>query len=212
MNLIKKIAKLAREYFKTAKGSHDFDHTLRVYQLCLHLGKKEKANLEILKIAALLHDIGREEEDSCRGKICHAAKGAVLAQKILQDLKVDSKKIDQVFHCIETHRFRGSKKPESKEAKILFDADKLDSIGAIGVARAFLFAGEIGAKLHEKDIIPEKIKQYSRSDSAYREYLVKLKKVKTRMLTKEGKRLAKVRHAYMQGFFERLNREISGDF
>lgn len=211
MNLIKQITKRTKGFFSNSRGSHDWEHTLRVYNLCLRIGKKENANTEILKISAILHDIGREHQDKCNGKICHAERGAVLARELLSEFKFNQDKIDKIVHCIETHRFRGNKIPNSKEAKILFDSDKLDSIGAVGIGRAFLFAGEIGARLHNKDIDIDKTKVYSKDDTAYREYLVKLRKVKGRMLTKEGRRIANERHKFMVEFFERLNKEVGGD-
>lgn len=208
-NLIEKIQQVAKEQFSSARGSHDFEHTMRVYNLCLHIGKKEKADLEILELSALLHDIGRNEEDKKKGKICHAEKGAEIAEKILK--KFFYNKIPEVLHCIRSHRFRGKNIPISKEAKILFDADKLDSIGAVGIGRAFLFAGEHGAKLHNKEIDVLLTKEYSKEDTAYREFMVKLQHVKDRMLTKEGQNLAKERHKFMIDFFKRLKKEVKGD-
>ena len=86
----------------------------------------------------------------------------------------------------------------------------MDAIGAIGIGRAFLFAGEMGAKFHEKDVDIEKTKEYSKEDTAYREFIVKLRKIKDRMFTKEGKRIAKERHKFMVNFFDRLNKEVDG--
>jgi len=137
-NLFKKIKREAREYFKGAKGSHDWSHVERVYKLSLKIGKKEMANLKILKLAAILHDIGRKYQDEAKGEINHAEKGADLAKEILQKHGFEKEMIEKITHCIETNRFRGNKKPKSKEAKILFDADKLDAIGATGIGRAFL--------------------------------------------------------------------------
>lgn len=211
MNIIQKIEKEARKHFKGKKSSHDWEHTERVYNLALHIGKKEHANLEILKLAALLHDIARHEEDKTGGKIDHAKKGAILAEEILKNYKVPAKKISQITHCIETHRFRGKLIPKTKEARTLFDADKLDAIGAIGIGRAFFFACEVGAKIHNKkgtNIL--KTKEYSEEDTAYREFIVKLQKVKSRMLTREGKKLASKRHKFMVEFFTRLNKETEG--
>lgn len=208
MNVIQSVSKQAKKMSFGSRGSHDWDHTLRVYNLCLRLGKKGKANMEILKLAVLLHDIGRKYEDKCNGKICHAEKGAILAKNLLLKLKVNKEKIDKIIHCIETHRFRGNKIPLSKEAKILFDADKLDSMGAVGIGRAFLFAGEIGAKLHNKKV--NETTAYTKEDTAYREYIFKLRKIMGRMLTREGKRLAKERHNFMVNFFNRLNHEVDG--
>lgn len=209
-NLFEKIKKEAQEYFRGAKGSHDWSHVERVYNLALKIGKKEKADLEILKLAVILHDIGRKRQDEVNGKIDHAEIGAKLAREILEKYNLENKKIGRIIHCIETNRFRGDKKPESKEAKILFDADKLDAIGATGIGRAFLFAGEIGAKLHNKKVDIEKTEEYSKEDTAYREFMVKLRKIKDRMFTREGKKIVKERHKFMVNFFNRLNKEVNG--
>lgn len=209
--LLKKIKAESNKYFKSAKGSHDFEHTQRVYNLCMHIGKKEKAKLEILKYSAILHDIARGEQDKVNGKICHAKTGAKRAKEILIKHNFDPKKIEEIIHCIASHRFRGKSKPISKEAKVLFDADKLDSIGAVGIGRAFLFAGEIGAKLHNKGVDIGKTKSYTKEDTGYREFMVKLRYVKNRMLTREGRRLAIERHNFMVEFFKRLNREVDGN-
>jgi uncharacterized protein len=200
----------AKRFFRSARGSHDWDHTQRVLGLCLRIGKKERGNLEILRLAALLHDIGRSAEDRSNGKICHSQAGASMAGKILKAHGVAKETTEGVIHCIQTHRFRKRAVPISKEARILFDADKLDSIGAVGIGRAFLFAGEVGARLHNKDINLRKTKPYTKEDTAYREYLIKLRKIKDRIFTEEGKRIARERHRFMVEFFERLNRETDG--
>ncbi len=211
MDLFTQIRKETKHYFVNAKGSHDWQHTERVYNLCMHIGEKENADLEILKLAALLHDIGREYQDKTNGEVCHAEKGAHLAREVMERHDVDKEKVDEVIHCIECHRFRGDRIPQSKEAKVLYDADKLDSIGAVGIGRAFLFAGEVGAYLHNVGVDIEKTKPYTKEDTAYREFAVKLSKVKDSMLTEEGKRLAEERHHYMEEFFNRLNREVEGE-
>ncbi|PIP30939.1 phosphohydrolase [bacterium (Candidatus Howlettbacteria) CG23_combo_of_CG06-09_8_20_14_all_37_9] len=211
MELVKKVEEEVREFFSDTFGCHDWDHIERVYHLCLHIGKKEKADLEILQLAALLHDIGRKKESELNGKVCHAEVGAKLAREILEKYKVAEDKMIKIIHCIETHRFRGSKVPKSKEAKILFDADRLDSIGAIGLARAYVFAGELNAKVHDKHVDIEKTKSYTKDDTGYREFLVKLRHVKERMLTEEGKRIAEARHDFMEHFFERINLEVDGE-
>jgi uncharacterized protein len=210
MDLITRIKADAKRFFSNAKGSHDWEHTERVHNLCVHIGKEEKADMEVLRLAALLHDIGREDQDRLNGEVCHAERGAVLARELLRGYKVEEGKIDRIVHCIETHRFRNSKAPQSKEAKILFDADKLDAIGATGIGRAFLFAGEVGAKLHNKDIDVEKTEPYTEEDTAYREFMVKLRKISDRMLTLQGRRIAEERHKFMAEFFDRLNKEVEG--
>jgi uncharacterized protein len=210
MAIIDKVRVIAKRIHDSSKGSHDWEHTVRVYELAVHIARKEKVGLLVVKLAALLHDISRKIEDKSGGKIDHALEGARQSVGILKSLKVSDDIIARVAHCIETHRFRGTKLPVLKEAKILFDADKLDSIGAVGIGRAFLFAGEVGAKLHNKrkDIL--KTKPYTEEDTAYREYMVKLRHVKEKIMTKEGKRLAIVRHAFMENFFARLDKETAG--
>ena len=205
------IAERAKGFFSHAGGSHDWEHTLRVRNLCLRIGEEEKADMEILTAAALLHDIGRVQQDSANGAVCHAEVGAMLAERLLRELQFPEKKIADVVHCIESHRFRGRAKPRTKEAKILFDSDKLDAIGAVGIGRTFLFAGEVGARLHNKDADIDKTRPYSSEDTAYREYMLKLRHIKDRLLTDEGRRIAEARHAFMVGFFERLNKEVDGE-
>jgi uncharacterized protein len=207
---VSRIREEAGAFFRSARGSHGKDHTERVFKLCLRIGRKEQADLGVLKLAALLHDIGREEEDRSQGRICHGRSGADLAKEILGRHGCDAATIEAVVHCIRTHRFRKGGRPRSLEAHVLFDADKLDSIGAVGVGRAFLFAGEIGARLHDKAIQVARTKPYTREDTAYREYLVKLRRVRDRMTTGEGRRIAAGRHRFMAAFFARLNKETDG--
>lgn len=200
----------AKACFENAAGSHDWSHVERVLTLSKKIGEKEGADLQVLELAALLHDVGRQEQDEARGKVCHAEIGARKAAAILKEEGFDEATIKAVVHCVETHRYRNSKKPESLEARVLFDADKLDSIGAIGIARDYLFAGEIGARLHDPRIDVGKTEMYSKDDTGYREFLIKLRFVKDKLLTAEGKRIGKERHEYMVDFFGRLNKEAEG--
>ncbi len=209
-NNILKLEQIVTKHFLQAKGSHDYEHTKRVYNMCMHLAKVEKADLTIVQYAALLHDIGRSEQDKNKGKIPHEKIGANMAKEILKDMGIEKGIIDQVTHCILTHRYREKTHPETNEAKVLFDADKLDAIGAIGIGRAFVFAGELGAVVHNKGVDILKTKSYSKDDSAYREYLVKLIHVKDRMYTHEGIKLANERHEFMVAFFQRINLEVDG--
>jgi len=209
-DLLSAVKEKARPYFVNARGSHDWSHTERVYRLCLQLAARLGADPQVVGAAALLHDIGRREQDESKGEVCHAEAGARLARAILRDLGLDQELIGRVIHCIETHRFRGAKAPQTLEAKVLFDADKLDSIGAIGIGRAFQFAGEVGARLHNGGIDLDATRSYSREDTAYREFSVKLCKIKDRMLTAEGARMAEQRHRFMVDFFQRLDEETAG--
>ena len=133
-----------------------------------------------------------------------------MAGILLKKYNYNQEVIDKVIHCIETHRFRNNKHPASIEAQVLFDADKLDSIGAVGIGRAFLFAGEVGAKLHNKNADIHNTKPYTEEDTAFREYMVKLRFIIERICTKEGMRLAIQRHNFMEEFFIRLNKEVEG--
>jgi len=208
--VLEAVRKEAQAFFRASRGSHGWDHTERVYELCHRIGRKEGADLDTLRLAALLHDIGRAQEDRSNGKICHAERGAIMARGILKKQGVDEARTAAVVRAIETHRFRGRFVPDTLEGKILFDADKLDSIGAVGIGRAFLFAGEVGAMLHDPKIKVRDTKPYTKEDTAYREFLVKLTRIKVRMFTPEGKRIARERYDYMAGFFRRLNRETAG--
>ncbi|HCC59901.1 MAG: hypothetical protein A2402_00730 [Candidatus Staskawiczbacteria bacterium RIFOXYC1_FULL_37_43] len=213
--IIEEVKEKAKEFFVSASGCHDWSHVERVYNLALRIAKKEKADINVIKLAAYLHDVGRREEMQSKGKICHAEKGVELAEKILEKYNLDKETIENIKHCILVHRFRNDHKPATIEAKILFDADKLDSIGAVGVGRDFLFAGSSGSNClytgNEKKLVKNaRDFSYSKEDSALLEYYFKLKKVKSKILTKTGKKIAEERHNYMVDFFKRFELEIKG--
>lgn len=208
---IDKIKEFARKLFQGVRGSHDWEHTLRVCRLCKRIGPLEGADMEVLLTAAYLHDIGRSYQDSSGGAICHARKGAQLAWPLVRELPFSEERKKNIIHCIKSHRFRGNNAPKTREAKVLFDADKLDAIGAVGVARAFLFAGEVGARLHNPGIDLKDTKPYSKNDTGFREFKVKLCKIKDRILTQEGRKLAAERHAFMEEFFKRFIQEHEGE-
>jgi uncharacterized protein len=208
--LLDSVAREAAEAFAGARGSHDWEHTLRVLGLCRQIGPREQADMVVLCAAAYLHDIGRAAQDRSNGGVCHAAKGAEMAAAILAPLDLEARRKENIIHCVRTHRFRGGQIPGTIEARVLFDADKLDAIGAVGVARAYLFAGELGARLHNPDLAPDQAAAYSKNDTGHREYVVKLSKIKGRIMTAEGRRLAEARHDSMVRFFERFLDEYSG--
>jgi len=200
----------AQRCFDKASGSHAWDHTLRVFRLCEIMGPAENADMDVLGAAAYLHDIGRTLQDTSSGAICHAEKGAQMAEPMVAALPLSKKQKQNIIHCVRSHRFRNQHKPATIEAKVLFDADKLDAIGAVGVARAFLFAGEVGARLHNPDLDAESTRPYSVDDTGYREFKVKLCKIKDRMLTAQGRKWARERHAFMDDFFIRFLAEYEG--
>lgn len=208
--LLDALHRISEQYCLQEGGSHGPDHSERVLQTAMAMGRTMNARLNILAPAALLHDIGRNQESRSRGDICHAERGAEMVIPLLRKLDYSEADITAICHCIRGHRFRSATKPESLEAKILFDADKLDSIGAIGIGRAFLFAGQIGARLHNAELDPADTDSYSTEDTAYREFQVKMSRVRGRMLTPIGQQLAGRRHEFMEIFFAELNREIYG--
>lgn len=202
-----------RELLLSMPSCHDWDHTLRVRQTARKLAEAEHADQLLVDYAALLHDIGRLQELKDQGKTCHAALGAEMAGKVLADLGIMIPEfIEQVAACVRTHRYRGrtAEKPASLEAKVVFDADKLDSLGAIGLARAFHFAGRIGARVHNSEEEALNSKSYSSEDSAYREFLVKLRHLPKAMLTESGRKFAEKRYLLMQDFFHALEQECNG--
>ena len=164
-----------------------------------------------MRFGAILHDVARPEELASGGKLCHAMLGAEKSLRILREEGCDDEQFAaHVSEIVRTHRYRGDLKPATPEARIVYDADKLDSLGAFGVARAFHFAGRIGACLHNSEAEALASESYSSQDSAYREYLVKLRKLPDHLLTDTARSLAAERAAFMKAFFDRLNAEQEG--
>lgn len=208
------LVRRARATLAANPACHDWDHTLRVVRTALHLASVEGADADVVECAALLHDIGRPSELADQGRTCHAEHGAVLAAELLRELKLGTPAfVRRVAACVATHRYRNrtGPGPAGIEAKVVFDADKLDCIGAVGIGRAFHFAGRIGARLHNTAAAALNAASYSREDTALREYLVKLRHIHECMLTAEGRRLAAARYRFMVAFFARLDTETRGD-
>ena len=199
--------KKARQYYKGADAVHDFDHILRVLALAERLACAEGADLGIVRAATLLHDVARGRGDRLIAD--HAQAGAEIARQLL--VNHPPEKVEAVAHAIAAHRFRTGPAPQTLEARVLHDADKLDAIGAIGVARAFAFGGHEGQRLWA-EVSPD----YQESETTrhvhtpVHEYAVKLVKIKDRLLTESARRLAGERHAFMVAFFEQLEREVRG--
>ena len=190
-------------------AGHDYDHTLRVMKNArLLLSEEPEADGETVTFAALLHDCARPEEHASKGKVCHAKRGAEIAFELLQQQGLPLEFCKAVSEAVRTHRYRDGIKPCTPEGKVLFDADKLDSLGAVGLGRAFLFAGACGARVHNTAEEALTGEPYGVEDTAYREYLVKLRHLPDAMLTPAGRRLGKERVEFMTAFFERLDGEI----
>ena len=202
----------AREYYRGAESGHDFDHVLRVCALAERLARAEGADLEIVRAAALLHDIARADEDAT-GSGDHAQMAAERARALLIARGAPTDRADAIAHAIAAHRFRSSTPPDTLEAKILFDADKLDSIGAIGIARAYAISGVLNQQLWS-EIEPDAVAtrdQHNSNHTAAAEFTVKLSKVRERVHTAAARQIADERHAYMADFFARLGREVRGE-
>ncbi|MCD6426848.1 MAG: HD domain-containing protein [Caldisericaceae bacterium] len=209
-----------------SSSAHDLEHTFRVLKLAKRIAEKEgKVNMEVIELAALLHDIARVKEDSDKtGNTDHAVLGAEMARKILSDLGYPNETVDAVCHAIRTHRFRGENVPETIEAKILFDADKLDAIGAVGIARAYMIAGERGEPLYrevsdldaykKENLVGGKLNGRIKDISKHSvniEYETKFKKIPGRLFTETARKIAKDRLEFMAQYFGRLKKEIEGE-
>jgi uncharacterized protein len=175
-----------------AGGSHGMDHTERVYRLCSRIGLEEGAELGILLPAALLHDIARPLEKA-RG-LPHEQEGARMAGEYLRSIGFDPGRISRITAAIRTHRFTSREQPGSLEARVLSDADKLDAMGAVGIARTFLRAGEHGGGIGD----------------AVAHFHDKLLRLKDHMYTQTGRRIADERHALLVQFLSELQ-EDAGD-
>jgi uncharacterized protein len=211
---IVRLAQLAQGILERNPACHDWDHTLRVWANARRIREIEGGDALVVDCAAILHDVGRPEELADQGVTCHAQRGAELARELLPAAGLTNPEtVEHVAACVLTHRFRARNgdRPETLEARIIFDADKLDSIGAIGIGRSFHFAGRIGARVHNSAAAAQGSDSYSREDSAYREYLVKLRHVRQRLLTDAGRQLAAGRHRFMVSFFEEIEREVRGE-
>lgn len=198
-SLPERLVRNAQRLFDGQDPAHDWQHNLRVMAMCERIGREEGADMALLRLAALLHDIGRAEER--RTGECHAEISARIAGEWLREEGMDSEQIMLVQKAILAHRFRKESPPTSLEEKILFDADKLDSIGAIGVARAFAYSGVIGQPIHAE--LPDQ-------HTPFREYEWKLVRIKDRLYTATARQIAEERHQFMKKFFEQWDLEIRG--
>ncbi len=210
-----------------AMGSdHTIDHIMRVHALCLKLVKaeKEKVDLEVLESATLLHDIGQGKEavdDS--GKTDHAIESAKMAKSILEGLGFSENKIKHIQDCIVSHRYKNEYEPKTIEAKLLFDSDKLDALGAIGIARMYIWLGRNDGHIFKE---VENIEEYARENlsgkvggriqdktkhSAQLEFETKTKFIVNKLHTKTGKEIGRKRLKFFKDFLDRLKKEVNGE-
>ena len=203
----------ARRYYATADPVHDFDHILRVLALVERIGAMEGADMEILRTATLLHDASGATPGETSRKEHHLASAAV-AEGLLEEAGWPPDRREAVLHCIRAHRFRGTEAPRSLEAKILFDCDKLDVLGAIGVARTVAYAALAGEPLTGEP--SEKFKTTRQKEpgephTPYHEFLFKLSRVKDQLHLASTRAVAEERHRYLAEYFDRLAAEVRGE-
>lgn len=197
----------ARQYYTDSDAAHDFDHVLRVLALAERIGQADEAAMEIVRTATLLHDVARAEEE--RTGACHARVGAERARQILAGHPAD--KVEAVAQAIASHRFRDEVVPQTLEARVLYDADKLDAIGAIGIARAYALAGKRGQRLWAGTPADSLAESQSPDHTPVHEFIFKLSQLKEALFTDTARQIAKERHRYMVEFFTRLEEEVQGN-
>lgn len=204
----------ARAWYPGFDPVHGYDHVVRVYRMAERLAEAEGADLEIVRAAALLHDAsGSHPAGEKRSE--HHNHSAEFAAEVLKKEGWSSDRIAAVQECIRGHRYRPTgSPPESIEAKVLFDADKLDVLGAIGAARTIAYAVQAGTP-HFAEPSPQFLETGQEipgeEHSAYHEYLFKLRKVKDRLFTPAARRIAETRNQTMISFFDELAAEIRGE-
>lgn len=221
-----KIKKIVEKELGNDCSAHDIDHIMRVYNLALKIAQGEAGvDAEVLKAAVLLHDIGSiKEANDPTGRTDHAVVGAKMARPILKSLNFSVKKIIRIQECILSHRYRTDNQPQSIEAKILFDADKLDATGAIGLARSFSWVGRHKAKIYTK---VGNLKRYIQDNlvggqlngriidksqhSTQLNWELKEKFLLKKLYTKTAKKIGQERITYYKKFLSRLEREVKGE-
>ena len=191
-------------------SAHDKEHIYRVLYNALQIASAEtRVDYDVLITACLLHDVGRKEQFADPA-LCHAAVGAEKAFRFLTENGFDQDFSQRVSHCILTHRFRKAMPPQSLEARILFDADKLDVTGAIGIARTLMYKADMAEPLYH--VLPDGRICDGSADigpSIFREYKFKLEKLYDKFYTARGAELAQARRQIAAAFYESLYREVS---
>jgi uncharacterized protein len=197
-------------------SAHDFDHVWRVTTMAIRLAHSEGADVTVVRLAALLHDVPVPEAgaDAHSRRHAHHLAAADYARELLTSRGMGTEQVANVVHCIEAHRFRDqSIQPQTLEAQCLYDADKLDSIGAIGIARAFAFAGAYHNRLWSEPwsaAPPDNAKPSGIHYTPVHEYVYKLRRILATLHTASARRIGDERHRFMIAFFDRLDAEMQG--
>ncbi|MGD8864372.1 MAG: HD domain-containing protein [Anaerolineales bacterium] len=204
----------ARKWYEESDPVHGFDHVLRVLKTAENIGSVLGADLNIVRAAALLHDASGAHPGEGGGRADHENASAAFAEQVLTAEGWLEEDVEAVLHCIRAHRFRGRETPVSLEAKVLFDADKLDVIGAFGAARTIGYAVQAGqpvfAEPSEEFLATGKTVP-GEPHSAYHEYLFKLRRIKERLHTEPAMKIAENRDRILRMFFEQLAAEARGE-
>ena len=204
----------AKAWYPTNDPVHGFDHIQRVYIMAERLALAEGADIEIVRAAALLHDVqGSHPGEDERGD--HHQQSAEIAAEMLRAEGWAEERIAAVQHCIRAHRYRDRREPPATlEAKVLFDADKLDVLGAIGVVRVLGYAFQAGQPAYaepSQHFLETGQELPGEPHSAYHEHLFKLRKVKERLFTSTARAIAAQRHDFIEAYFTKLSSEYRGE-
>lgn len=212
--LIEKTKTFVKDTLKDAEGGHDWFHILRVYNNAEHISKGEHVNRLVVTLSALLHDIADSKFHDGDDTI-----GPKIAREFLFKHNVDSLVIEHVVKIIANMSFSKSlddgEKFSSKELDVVQDADRLDAIGAIGIARCFNYGGFKNRTIFDPNIQPKfnMTKEEYRSSTAptINHFYEKLLLLKDKMNTKTGQRIAEKRHIYMERYLEQFYKEWDGE-
>lgn len=209
MELIEKTREFVTSFLEDEPSSHDMSHINRVEALCMEIREKEGGDPLVLRLAALLHDVGVIKEHEEGGD--HAEYSAEIASEFLGKAAVPEKVIEEVAYCIRTHRFSGGHRPETVEARILQDADRLDALGAVGIFRAVLSMGALRMLKHTTGIDKGASKKtvYKKDPVAgFNEYMdYKPFTIPEKLNTEAAKKIGEERLEIMRLYLEALNRE-----
>jgi uncharacterized protein len=203
----------ARAWTSEQDPVHGWDHVERVVHMAERLAREVGADAEIVRAAALLHDAAGAHPGSGEARRDHEHDSADVARRVLTEEGWPEDRIGAVEHCIRAHRFRGQERPGTLEAQVLFDADKLDVMGAFGAARTIGYALQAGAPIYappSQAFIDRGQAEHGELHSAYHEYLFKLRKVKDRLYTEPARRIGEQRHRVLCAFFDQLAAEAEG--
>lgn len=209
--MTKEAYQLLENYMLSCMGdsAHDKEHIYRVLYSALEIAKEEQdVDYDILICACLLHDVGRREQFE-NPSLCHAQVGAEKAYRFLVEQGIGETFAAKVRHCILAHRHRNNNEPETIEAKILFDADKLDVTGAIGIARTLFYKGRMSEPLYnvdEQGRVQDGTKDTS--PSFFQEYKYKLENIYSHFYTKKGAEMAQARRQAAVDYYESLLSEV----